>query len=124
MLSGVSGERERSFVRCRKEAAAAVRHRRHFLSVRKRFITHVRTSDVLEEPEAVGVLVPEELAHDHVGEAPDEPDVSSVAGVVEPVVPRRRVVALELAGRSVAEDDHLRRGKEMFTASGTLSTCV
>ena len=65
------------------------------------------TSDVLEEAERVGVLMPEELPDDDVGEGADEVHEAPVGGVVQPVVPRRRVVALELARRRVAEEDHL-----------------
>ena len=70
-------------------------------------LTHGLTSDVLEEAERVGVLMPEELSDDDVGEGADEVHEAPVGGVVQPVVPRRRVVALELARRRVAEDDHL-----------------
>ena len=51
--------------------------------------------------------MPEELSDDDVGEGADEVHEAPVGGVVQPVVPRRRVVALELARRRVAEDDHL-----------------
>ena len=70
-------------------------------------LSHGLTSDVLEEAERVGVLMPEELADDDVGEGADEVHEAAVGGVVQPVVPRRGVVALELARRRVAEDDHL-----------------
>ena len=65
------------------------------------------TSDVLEEAERVGVLMPEELPDDDVGEGADEVHEAPVGGVVQPVVPRRRVVALELARRRVAKDENL-----------------
>ena len=51
--------------------------------------------------------MPEELSDDDVGEGADEVHEAPVGGVVQPVVPRRGVVALELARRRVAEDDHL-----------------
>ena len=51
--------------------------------------------------------MPEELSDDDVGEGADEVHEAPVGGVVQPVVPRRRVVALELARRRVAEEDHL-----------------
>ena len=51
--------------------------------------------------------MPEELSDDDVGEGADEVHEAAVGGVVQPVVPRRGVVALELARRRVAEDDHL-----------------
>ena len=70
------------------------------------------TSDVLEEAERVCVLVPEELAHDDVGEGADEVHEAAVGGVVEPVVPRGRVVALELARRRVAKEDHLQQSRQ------------
>ena len=58
------------------------------------------------------MLVPEELPHDDVGEGADEVHEAPVGGVVEPVVPRRGVVALELARRRVAEEDHLQESRE------------
>ena len=82
--------------------------RRTFYYARRRLSVSRLTSDVLEEPEGVCVLVPEELPHDDVGEGADEVHEAPVGGVVEPVVPRGGVVALKLARRRVAKDDDLR----------------
>ena len=69
------------------------------------------------------MLVPEELPHDDVGEGADEVHEAPVGGVVQPVVPRRRVVSLELARRRVAEDDHLQE-KDTGSVKGYCSRDV
>ena len=83
---------------------------------RRLSLTVSLTSDVLEEAERVGVLMPEELSDDDVGEGADEVHEAPVGGVVQPVVPRRRVVALELARRRVAEDDHLQEKRRELSS--------
>ena len=69
----------------------------------------VLTSVVLEQPEGICVLVSKELTHDQIRVASDKVKVPPVVLVLQPVVPARGVVPLELPRRRVAEEDYLEK---------------
>ena len=70
------------------------------------------TPIILEQPERICVLVPEELSDNHICVASDKVEIPPIGLVLQPMVPTRRVVTLELSRRGMSKQNHLEQKRE------------